>query len=145
MHFYIIGYYFSWFVKDILTWVSKCIILLWRENNIYIYLFLSYYSSILARGNGFKITRERQGYGLLTGHDDVIKWKHFPRNWPFVRGIDRSGEFPTQRPVTRSFDVFFDLRLNKRLSKQSWGWWIETPSWSLWRQCNVYKRVRNLG
>ena len=30
------------------------------------------------------------------------------------------GEFPTQRPVTRSFDVFFDLRLNKRLSKQSW-------------------------
>ena len=34
------------------------------------------------------------------------------------------GEFPTQRPVTRSFDVFFDLRLNKRLSKQSWGWWF---------------------
>ena len=32
------------------------------------------------------------------------------------------GEFPTQRPVTRSFDVFFDLRLNIRLSKQSWGW-----------------------
>ena len=28
------------------------------------------------------------------------------------------GEFPTQRPVMRSFDVFFDLRLNKRLSKQ---------------------------
>ena len=47
------------------------------------------------------------------------------------------GEFPTQRPVMRSFDVFFDLRLNKRLSKQSWGWWFETPSWSLWRHCNV--------
>ena len=46
------------------------------------------------------------------------------------------GEFPTQRPVTRSFDVLFDLRLNKRLSKQPWGWWFETPSWSLWRQCN---------
>ena len=46
------------------------------------------------------------------------------------------GEFPTQRPVTRSFDVFFDLRLNKRLSKQLWGWWFETPSWSLWHQCN---------
>ena len=41
-----------------------------------------------------------------------------------------------QRPVTRSFDVFFDLRLNKRLSKQPWGWWFETPPWSLWRQCN---------
>ena len=38
------------------------------------------------------------------------------------------GEFPTQRPVTRSFDVYFDLRPNKRLSKQSWGWWFETPS-----------------
>ena len=46
------------------------------------------------------------------------------------------GEFPTQRPVTRSFDFFFDLRLNKRLSKQSSSWWFETPPWSLWRQCN---------
>ena len=46
------------------------------------------------------------------------------------------GEFPTQGPVTRSFDVFFDLRLNKRLNKQPWGWWFETPSWSLWRHCN---------
>ena len=46
------------------------------------------------------------------------------------------GEFPTQRSVTRSFDVFFDLRLNKRLSKQPWGWWFETLSWSLWRHCN---------
>ena len=31
---------------------------------------------------------------------------------------------------------FFDLRRNKRLSKQPWGWWFKTPSWSLWRQCN---------
>ena len=47
------------------------------------------------------------------------------------------GEFPTQRPVTRSFDVFFDLRLNKRLSKQSWGWWFETLPRPLWRHSNV--------
>ena len=47
------------------------------------------------------------------------------------------GEFPAQRPVTRSFDVFFDLPLNKRLSKQSWGWWFETLSWPLWRHRNV--------
>ena len=46
------------------------------------------------------------------------------------------GEFPTQRPVTRSFDVFFDLRLNKRLSKQWWGWWFETLSSPLWRHRN---------
>ena len=44
---------------------------------------------------------------------------------------------PHKGPVTRSFDVFFDLRPNKRLSKQPWGWWFETPSWSLWRQCNA--------
>ena len=43
---------------------------------------------------------------------------------------------PPQRPVTRSFDVFFDLRQNKRLSKQSWGWWFETLSRPLWRHCN---------
>ena len=47
-----------------------------------------------------------------------------------------TGEFPTQRPVTRSFDVFVDLRLNKRLSKQSCGWWFETPSCPLWRHRN---------
>ena len=47
-----------------------------------------------------------------------------------------TGEFPTQRPMTRSFDVFFDRRLNKRLSKQSWGLWFETPSRLLWRHCN---------
>ena len=53
-----------------------------------------------------------------------------PRNWP------------TQRPVTRSFDIFFALRLNKPLSKQSWGWWFETSSRSLWRQCNgIYYKL----
>ena len=49
-----------------------------------------------------------------------------------------TGEFSSQRPVTRSFGVFVDLCLNKRLSKQSWGWWFETPSWSLWRHRNDY-------
>ena len=58
-------------------------------------------------------------------HDDVIKWQHFPRYWPFV-----------QRPVTRNFGEFFDLHLNKWLSKQSRGWWFETPSPPLWRDRN---------
>ena len=70
-------------------------------------------------------------------HEAVIKWKHYPRYWPFVRGIHRSPvNSPPERPVTRSFDVFFDLCLNKRLSKQLWGWWFETSSRSLWRHCN---------
>ena len=47
-----------------------------------------------------------------------------------------TSEFPSQRPVTRGFEFFFDLRLNKWLSKQSWGWWFETPSHQLWRHCN---------
>ena len=48
-----------------------------------------------------------------------------------------TGEFPSHRPVTQSFDVFFDLRLNKGLSKQLWGWWFETLSRSLRCHCNV--------
>ena len=157
-------------------------------------------------------------------HDDVIKWKHFPLYWPFVRGIHRSpvnsphkgqwrgalmfslicgwinswvndqevgelrrhhahyditvmfcspprtpskgpdileqrvmmtssngnifcitgfwcgeftGEFPAQRPVTRDFNVLFGLHMNKRLSKQSWGWLFETPSRPLGGHRNV--------
>ena len=46
------------------------------------------------------------------------------------------GEFPAQRPVTLSFNVFYDPRLNKRLSKLPWGWWCETLSCPLWRHCN---------
>ena len=46
------------------------------------------------------------------------------------------GEFPAQRPVTRSFDIFFEQRVNKGLSKQSWGWWCETLSRPLWRHCS---------
>ena len=47
-----------------------------------------------------------------------------------------TGGLPSQRPVTQSFDVFFDLGLNKQLSKQSRRWWFETPSRSLWLHCN---------
>ena len=67
---------------------------------------------------------------ISSKHHDVIKWKHFPRYRPFVPGN-------SQRPVTRSFDVFFDLCPNKRLSKYSWGWGFETPSCPLWRHYNV--------
>ena len=78
------------------------------------------------------------GYGLtyvtsVEDHDDVIKSKHFPRCWPFVRGTTGRR---SQTPMERSFHIFFDLRLNKRLSKQSRRRWFETPSWSLWRHCN---------
>ena len=65
-----------------------------------------------SNGNFFRVT------GLCAGNSPV------------------TGEFLAQRPVTRSFDVFFDLRLNQKLNKQSWGWWFETLSRSLWRHWN---------
>ena len=55
-----------------------------------------------------------------------------------------SGEFPAQRPVTQRFDVFFDLCLDKRLRKQSWGWWFETLSRPWWRHCNGPQWVNTL-
>ena len=46
------------------------------------------------------------------------------------------GGFPSQRPVTRSFDVFFDLCLSKWLSKQPRRRWFETHRRSLWLWCH---------
>ena len=73
--------------------------------------------SMLITGAAFRATLWRllkcrtSGAWLITSchgdalhHDDVIKWKHFPRYWPFVQGIHRSPV--TQRPMTRGFDVF---------------------------------------
>ena len=70
-------------------------------------------------------------------HDHVIKMETFSALLALCAGNSPvTGEFPAQKPVKRSFDVFFDLRLNKRLSKKSWGWWFETPSRSWCRHCN---------
>ena len=68
-----------------------------------------------------------------TLYDDVIKWKHFPRYWLFVRESTAQQLIPITNASDAGFDVFFDLRLNKRLSKQSKRRWFETPSRSLWR------------
>ena len=65
-------------------------------------------------------------------HEDVIKWKHFPRHWPFVRGIHRSPVNSPHTKVTRSFDVFFDLRI--------WisGWVNNGEAGDLRRHCAYY-------
>ena len=60
------------------------------------------------------------------------------------------GEFTGPRWIPRTkasdaiFDVFFDLCLNKRLSKQSWGWWFETLSRPLWRHFNGFSSLAPL-
>ena len=70
-------------------------------------------------------------------HDDVIKWKYFLRYWPFVWGNHPVTDgFPSQRPVTRGFDLFVDLRL----STQSRRRWFETPSCSVMSEVCVIWR-----
>ena len=52
-----------------------------------------------------------------------------------------TGEFPSQSPVTQSFDALFHLRLNKQLSRPSRSGWLETPSHSLWRHSFVLRNT----
>ena len=69
-------------------------------------------------------------------------WRHQMETFSALLAICEGSPrwIPPQRPVTRSCDVFVDLRLNKRLSKHWWGWWFETLSHPLWRHsfiCNL--------
>ena len=68
-----------------------------------------WYMMTSSNGNIFRVT------GHLCGEFTSVRW------------------IPRTTPVTRSFDVFFDLCLNRQLSKQSWGWWLKTLSRPLWR------------
>ena len=86
------------------------------------------------------------------GTGDIETWRNmmtsangniFRVTSPLCGEFTGPGEFPTQRPVTRSFDVFFDLRPNKRLSKQWRGWWFETLSRPFWRHRNDYRCFRS--
>ena len=103
-------------------------------NNISLHMITSWH------GNISLITGP--SWGESTGHRSSW-WRHQMETFSALLTICAGnspvpGEFPTQRPVSRSFDIFFDLSLNKRLSKQSWGWWFETLSRPLWRHCNVH-------
>ena len=85
---------------------------------------------------------DRPSTGISMGRHETSWWCHQMETFSVLQTICAgnspvTGEFPSQRPVTQSFDVFCDLRLNKRLSKQSWGSWFETLSRPLWRHDNV--------
>ena len=74
---------------------------------------------------------------------NITWWRHQMETFSALLAICAGnspvpGEFPAQRPVTRSFDVFFDLVLNKRLCKWSWGWWFEVQLRPLWLHCNDF-------
>ena len=106
----VVRYLWSWIISPyspVITVYSRtwrCVIV-----SCLLYYILSQCIMSPSNGNIFRVT------DLLYGESIGQRW------------------IPLKRPVTWSFDVFFDLRLNKRLSKQSWSWWFETPSCSLWR------------
>ena len=111
------GWEFILFVKHISTGEHSLHI---HGGALVSYIYISCFMMTSSNGNMFCVT------GFCAGNSPVTAG-----NSPVT------GEFPSHRPVTRSFDVFFALRLNKRLSKQSRRRWFETPSRSIWRHCNV--------
>ena len=114
------------------------------------YISLSLVGYLLVVRESFFIVYEKFDVMLLNCHWNSPWWRHQMETFSALLAICAGnspvpGEFPTQRPVTRSFDVFFDVRPNKQLSKQSWGWWFETLSPSLWRHRNAVSGARYIG
>ena len=105
------------------------------------------YAQWSVRNYGTSAACNMQCHAVITrvDHDNAIKWKLFRVTGPFAVNSPFTGEFSSQRPVTRSYDVFSDLRLNKWLNTQSWGWWFETPSGSLWRHRNDITQIITIG
>ena len=104
---------------------------------IYIYSYICIYTYIegLAQNciNSSTLAVTAVLYWALNMRYSKSWWRHQMETFSALLDVCAgnslvTGEFSTQRPVTRSFDVFFDLRLNKWLSKQSWGWWFDTLS-----------------
>ena len=118
------------FLFNILLWLKS----LWRYRSWYFTLmWLPFHIVLSDFDHGPFLSR------IL--HDDVIEWKHFLSYWSVVWVIYWSPvNFPHKGQWPGGFDVFFDQRLNKQLSKQSWGWWFEMPSGSLCRHYNAYIR-----
>ena len=94
--------------------------------------------SIIGSDNGLSLVMHEKGYGVILLAMMTSSNVNISRVTVFLWGnTSVTGGFSSQRPVTRSFDVFFHAHLNKRLSKASRGWWFETLRRSLWRHCNA--------
>ena len=125
---------------------------LWGESTGHQWIFLlkkQYYSTLMfslswAWTNCWRLKQNTEIVSMSRHHHGSTSftwWRHQMETFSALLALCAgnspvTGEFPAQRPVTWSFDVFFDLRLNKWFSKQSWGWWFETSSHSLWCHCN---------
>ena len=119
------------------TTVANCILLLSSSDDI----------GCWPSNSVTECTGKPQAYSSHVQVQPCAWWRHQMETFSALLAICAGnspvpGEFPAQRPVTRSFDVFFDLRLNKRLSKQSWGWWFEALSCPVWRHRNGQEILR---
>ena len=132
------GYHIVWY-DHVADWIHsihvKIDILqqMWSCGIVYMFIYIYICSYHLYMVNGLQ-------------NIHTTWWRHQMKTFSVLLALCTgnspvTGEFPSQRPVTQSFDVFFDLRLNKQLSNQSWGWWFETPSRSLWRHCNEILQI----
>ena len=126
------SYFYFWFF----VWGLE------NRKRVLSYSFSIFYYEIQKRKDAIYTDQVSHGTELVISeywcHDDVIKWKYFPRYWPFVRGIHRSPVNSPHKGQWRGAFMFpLICALNKRLSKQSWGWWFETLSSPLWRHCNA--------
>ena len=110
---------------------------------LFLKFYFTFYCQIfkLVEFNAYVVSIVRRNHINPTGYSQFMMTSSngniFRVTGPLCGEFTGPGEFPAQEPVTRGFDVFFDLRLNKWLSKQSLGLWFETRSRSLWRHRNV--------
>ena len=84
--------------------------------------FTKYTPYLISNGASIVNSVERNGHQIAVIMMTSSNGNIFRVTGPLCGEFTGPGEFPTQRPVTRSFDVFFDRRLNKRSSKQPRGW-----------------------
>ena len=85
-----------------------------------------------------RVTSDDKVGPMTTPVSPITWWRHQMETFSALLALCGgnslvTGEFPSQKPMTWSFGVFFDLRLNKRLGKPQRRRWFETPSRSLWR------------
>ena len=139
------------------TWLTRCSYVFLALTHRYVYLewfifnrnklYLPWWRHDMK--NDFRITSPLWGESHwwpvdLPHREPVERWYLFCSWWrnqveTFSALLALcAGDLPVNSPHKGqwrgAFGVFFDLHLNKRLSKQSWGWWFET---SLWRHCKV--------
>ena len=100
---------------------------------IIIFLGRGVYSSLFSYWLMYFTILESKVLDMCMTNDDVIKWKRFPRYWPFVQGIHR---WPVNSPHKGQWRGAFMFSLICAI--QSGGWWFETPSHPLWRHGNKY-------